>query len=229
MTHIPVARITETFELTLPGLVNGYILTCKTEGKSPHTVEFYRSILGRFLWYAGIHDFPQNVQAIHRFHIVEFRTYLQTESVRWGDASNTARIPVNQTTVRHYYRTLYTFFEWLKQEEVIAGNTVDYIRTPRVCQKVVQALGPDEVQALLSKCPPKTVLGCRDRAIVLILLDSGMRVSELASLSLDDVDAHTGAIVIRHGKGGKQRRQDRLHCAKGTVAVPECISKWYER
>jgi len=39
----------------------------------------------------------------------------------------------------------------------------------------------------------------------MVLLDSGMRVSELANLTVSDVDANTGAIVIRHGKGGKQR------------------------
>ena len=111
MTHASVARITETFELTLSGLINDYILTCNTEGKSPHTIEFYGNMLGRFLWYAERHDFPQNAQAIHRFHIVEFLTYLQTEPVGWGSTSNTARVPVNQTTVRHYYRTLYTFFD----------------------------------------------------------------------------------------------------------------------
>ena len=39
----------------------------------------------------------------------------------------------------------------------------------------------------------------------MVLLDSGMRVSELANLTVSDVDANTGAIVIRHGKGGEQR------------------------
>jgi len=50
MAQAAVDRITETFELTLSGLVKGYILTCKTEGKSAHTIEFYHSILRGFLW-----------------------------------------------------------------------------------------------------------------------------------------------------------------------------------
>jgi site-specific recombinase XerD len=70
---------------------------------------------------------------------------------------------------------------------------------------VIQALSPDEVQKLLTALPSKTMLGCRNRAILMMLLDTGMRVSVLANLSLDNLQTDTGAILVKHGKGGKQR------------------------
>ena len=57
---------------------------------------------------------------------------------------------------------------------------------------------------LLAACPP-TPVGRRDRAIILVLLDTGIRCSELAQLRLGDFDATTQRIRVRHGKANKQR------------------------
>src|SRR5258708_32029808 len=86
------------------------------------------------------------------------------------------------------------------------------------------AIKEEEVMALLKACNFKreatpTVRGCftmrratalRDRAIILVLLDTGLRSSELCALNLGDVDIKTGKIIIRHGpaggsKGGRGR------------------------
>ncbi|MDY6911885.1 MAG: tyrosine-type recombinase/integrase [Chloroflexota bacterium] len=198
-------RITGTFSLTLSGLVKGYILTVRAEGKSPHTIIFYESILNRFMWYAQAHGFPENPQEINRFHITEFLSYVQNEPIRWGGTSNTACRPANETTVRHYYRTLYTFFGWCHIEGFITENPVAPIKTPKAAHKVIQALTDGEIRKLLAQCPQKTQLGCRDRAILLMFLDTGMRVSELANLQPGDIDMDTGSILITQGKGRKQR------------------------
>ncbi len=60
---------------------------------------------------------------------------------------------------------------------------------------------------MISICPRNTFTGERDRAIMLILLDTGMRASELVHLNIEDVDQVTGVVQIREGKGGKPRRQ----------------------
>ena len=61
-----------------------------------------------------------------------------------------------------------------------------------------------EIGVLLAACPP-TPVGRRDRAIILVLLDTGIRCSELAQLRLGDFDATTQRIHVRHGKANKQR------------------------
>lgn len=194
-----------TYKLTLDGLTKGYILTIKTEGKSRHTVYFYESILNRFLWYAENHDFPHDPNEVNRFHIAEFLSYVQNEPIRWGDTSTSARRPANQTTVRHYYRTLYTFFSWLVREGFANDNPASHIKTPTAGNKVIEALTTFEINSLFSACSGKTSLDVRNKAILSLFLDTGLRVSELANLNIDDIDMDSGAILVRHGKGNKQR------------------------
>jgi site-specific recombinase XerD len=190
---------------SLNALVQGYVFNCRCEGKSPKTVSTYEAHLKRFLSYCQQNKFPDNPHKIDAYHIRSFLQYVSSEPIRWGGNSTSARKPAGQSTVNHYYRVLNTFFRWLKQEGLINSNPLSHIKTPKIEQKVVQALSPKEAQALLSNCPSKTALGCRDKAIIMMFLDGGLRVSELATLELADIDMDTGAIVVRHGKGGKQR------------------------
>lgn len=68
-----------------------------------------------------------------------------------------------------------------------------------------KALTPEQVRQLLSRCDRKTVAGRRDFALLLLLVRLGLRASEAASLSLDDLDWKSGEVVV-HGKGSRQSR-----------------------
>ena len=172
---------------SLKALVQGYVFNCKCEGKSEKTIRFYADNLNHFLWWLEQQGLSDDPTQVNPNHIRGFLTYVATEPVRWGGTSTTAFRPASQITVRHYYRVLFTFFKWWQQEQLVIDNPVDRIKTPKIEQRVVQALSPQEVQTLLLHCPPKSPLGCRNRAILMMLLDTGVRVSELASLSITDV------------------------------------------
>ncbi len=195
-----------TFPVTtsLESLVKGYLLNCKCENKSATTIATYERCLGCFLWFCRVNDYPDQPQQISTLHVRAFLSYLG-EANRWGGKAISARAPARQSTINKFYRVLNTFFGWLKREELIPDNPVAHLKTPKIGERVVQALSPNEIDRLLSSCNRKTYLDCRNRAIVMMLLDSGMRVSELASLNLEDVDTTTGSIIIRRGKGGKER------------------------
>jgi len=100
---------------------------------------------------------------------------------------------------------LNTFFGWLKAEELIAENPVARLKTPKIEHKVVQALTHNEIKRLLDTYSSKSMPDVRNKAILSILLDTGLRVSELANLMIEDVDLNTRVVLVRHGKGGKQR------------------------
>ena len=70
---------------------------------------------------------------------------------------------------------------------------------------VIQALVPAELEKLFKECGKNNTLGVRNKAILSILLDCGLRVSELANLSIHDVNIDDGSLLIRRGKGNKQR------------------------
>ena len=72
-------------------------------------------------------------------------------------------------------------------------------------QKVVQPFAKDDVTTLLAACNPKTYVGSRMRAMILFLLDTGVRSSELVSIELCDVLFEEGRVRVLNGKGRKQR------------------------
>lgn len=186
-------------------LVSGYILNCRCEAKSPATIENYTYRLNCFIWFCQTQDYPDEPQNIKPDHIRQFLYYLSTQCNRWGNNTTSARKPASQSTINHYYRVLHTFFNWLCQEELIEHNPLTHIKTPKIEKKVIQALTPNELKLLFHQCSSKTYLDVRNRAILMMFLDTGLRVSELVNLTLDDIDTKTGTILVRYGKGSKER------------------------
>jgi hypothetical protein len=69
-------------------LVNGFVLTKQTEGKSHRTVEFYSENLKRFLWYASRQGWSDDIRMVTQWHVREFLGYLANEKGRWGLEGN---------------------------------------------------------------------------------------------------------------------------------------------
>jgi site-specific recombinase XerD len=189
---------------SLESLAKGYILNCKTEGKSPKTISGYEMILRNFIWYCNQYNHLE-IQKLNSIHMNHFLAYLATEKNRWNSTSPAARKGANRTTVNDYYRALRTFFNWLEREQFIHDNPFKNLKTPKTEKKVIQALTSTEIDRLFNACSGKSPIDIRNKAILCMFLDTGLRVSELASLNIDDIDMNTGSIVVRHGKGGKQR------------------------
>ena len=189
---------------SLESLVRGYILNCRTEGKSPKTISGYEMALRNFAWYCRRSEFPE-IQRLTAVHIRHFLWYLASEPHRWDSTSPAAKRQVTSTTVNSYFRALRTFFNWLEHEELILENPFRNLKTPRIDKKVIQALSHTEIDRLFQLCSGKSTLDIRNRAILSIFLDTGLRVSELASLTMDDIDFDNASLLIRQGKGGKQR------------------------
>ena len=78
------------------------------------------------------------------------------------------------------------------------------VRMPRLEKRVLPPFTAEDIQALLAQCNRKTTKGIRDYGLILMLVDTGLRASELLSLRVGDVDMRSGVIVVM-GKGRKQR------------------------
>lgn len=96
------------------------------------------------------------------------------------------------------------FFEFLNREGLRAHNPVNLIAMPKTVQAMPKSLTEGEVEALLQAPDPNTALGLRDRAMLETLYASGLRVSELVSITLQQLCLNTGVISIV-GKGDKER------------------------
>lgn len=189
---------------SLESLAKGYILNCKTEGKSTKTISGYEMALRNFIWYCREQGFPE-VQKLTAVHVRHFLWYLASEPHRWNSTSPAAKRQASSTTVNNYFRALRTFFNWLQNEELIIENPFKNLKAPKIDKKVIRALSPAEIDGLFKVCSGKSMLDVRNRAILSIFLDTGLRISELTNLTIDDVNIDDGSLLIRHGKGGKQR------------------------
>jgi len=189
---------------SIESLAKGYILNCRIEGKSPKTLVGYQMTLRNFMWYCKQNDFPE-IQHLTAIHIKQFLWYLTNEPHRWNSTCPIAKRQVNSTTVNVYFRSLRTFFNWLDNESLIKENPFKKLKTPKVKQKIIQALSPEEIARLFKVCSGRSYQDVRNKAILSMLLDTGLRISELTNLHLSDIDMDNGSLLIRNGKGGKQR------------------------
>ncbi|OHB78636.1 MAG: tyrosine recombinase XerC [Planctomycetes bacterium RBG_16_55_9] len=110
----------------------------------------------------------------------------------------------SKATIARKLATLRSFYKFLVKRNHIASNPVVSIRTPKQEKKLPRFLEYEEVKKLLGTPPVNTWLGARDRAILETLYSTGIRVSELVALNLDDID-FLGEVVHVRGKGKKER------------------------
>jgi len=110
----------------------------------------------------------------------------------------------SKATIARKLATLRSFYKFLVKRNQLGSNPVVAVRTPKQDKKLPRFLEYDEVKKLLETPPMNSWLGARDRAILETLYSTGIRVSELVALNMDDVD-FLGEIVHIRGKGKKER------------------------
>jgi integrase/recombinase XerC len=110
----------------------------------------------------------------------------------------------SKSTSARKLATLRSFYKFLVKRNFVESNPVASVKTPKQEKKLPKFLEYEEVQKLLSTPPTNTWLGSRDRAILEVLYNTGMRVSEIVALNMDDVD-FLGEVIHIRGKGKKER------------------------
>jgi len=110
----------------------------------------------------------------------------------------------SKATIARKLATLRSFYKFLVKRNEISENPVVAIRTPKQEKKLPRFLEYEEVKRLLETPPMDSWLGARDRAILETLYSTGIRVSELVALNMDDID-FLGEVVHIRGKGKKER------------------------
>lgn len=195
----------ETKRPSVDRLIDSYLMCCETEGKSPKTIEWYGANLKRLCDFLRCRGYSLRVAEISVAEIREFIYYLQNEAMRWAgsryvkDGSN-----LSPYSVQGYVRSIKAFWSWLTLEGYTSQNVMYRLRLPKVPKKVVATFAPEQIDKLLRTLDVKTARGFRDHVIMLILLDTGIRLSELVGLRLEDVDFEQSCFLVR-GKGNKER------------------------
>lgn len=187
-------------KLTFNQTVNGYLLACDARHLSPHTISDYKNSLRLF---------KEFVKGDVPFEDITSQTI---ESFL---ASFTA---VTNTTLLHYYAALAALWTWAVKEQIVDRNIVHSLTPPKPEQREIQPFTEEEFRALLSvaarskayRRPGQRMTDHavihpeRTRAILLMMLDTGLRVGELVGLKIFQVD-HRNSRVKMMGKGALER------------------------
>lgn len=192
----------EKMEITVPTLVDYFIATKKTEGLSPKTVSWYEWLLGKFCaWLPDKRLISLTVQDAR-----DFIASLQARTSRYVNhpRAHEQEGGLSPSTISAYVRTLKVFSGWLYEENYTKTNVLAKLKKPKVPDTIIEPLKPEEIQQIIGCISPNSFLGARLYAVVLLMLDTGLRASEVCTLQLEDVDLPNNELKVM-GKGKKER------------------------
>lgn len=171
---------------------DNFLFDRKVQGFTPGTIVNYRNKLKRFKTFCA----QSGVSTIEQITPSTLRDYLEL-------------LDHDGLTVigrRNHYGALKTFLRWYDSEEEPPGwsNPIAKLKPPKVPDAPIQPIPMADVMKIIDKCP-SDLRGLRDKAILLTLVDTGIRASELLQLDQGDLNLSQGSLLIRHGKGNKTR------------------------
>lgn len=175
---------------SLTDLGKSFARHLRAEGRAPRTVALYGMSVTMYADWLASRGVAPTLEAFTRDNIREWLAHL-------GDT----RAP---GTVRTRYRGLHRFAGWLVDEEEITDHPMRALSPPEAKANPVPVLSDEELAALLKACRGRTFNDRRDEAVIRVLLDTGIRVSELCGLTTETVDLDNGMALVT-GKGSKVR------------------------
>lgn len=191
----------------------------RAANRSPKTIRTYAEAvegLSRFLTNRGM---PRQVSAIRREHI---EAYIEDILTRWTPA-----------TALNRYQGLRQFFRFLVEDGEINESPMARMTPPKVPEAPPPVLTDDELRAILKASEGNTFEQRRDTALLRVMIDTGARVSEIANLTMEDLDLDSGTITVV-GKGRRVRAlplgaksvraMDRY--VRARAAHPQALEPW---
>jgi len=166
-----------------------FLQDAQAANRARGTLIFYQQKLGPFLDHLrreGVHR-PEEIGPVH---LRSFMSALADGHTPGG--------------CHAYWRAMRAFLRFLLREEVLEKDPLIRVRAPKVDLEPLESVDQGVVGAILATCD-KSVVGLRDRSLVLTLLDTGLRAGEACALNIMDIDLTNGAIIVRHSKNRKPR------------------------
>ncbi len=171
-------------------LVRSFELSLRAANKSPKTVKSYTDTVRGFCMFLVEHRMPTDARNLTREHV---ETYMSVQVERFRPKTASIR-----------FGDLQQFFKWAVEEREMDASPMINMRRPHVPEEPPPVLTQDDLRALLKTCSGPGFEDRRDTAIIRLFVDSGMRLSELTSLSVNDLDFDVKVACVI-GKGRRPR------------------------
>jgi integrase/recombinase XerC len=168
--------------VTVEDAAADFLVARELEGRAPETIRHYRIVLADLAAAAG-DVAPADLDA------PTLRRWLAGLAARG----------LTGTSRNGYFRVARNFLRWAEAEDAYGVDTAALarVKSPRLDTAEVEPFAPAEIARLYAACLPGAWLGLRQRAILSVLLDAGLRAGELCGLRLGDVDPRAGLLTVR--------------------------------
>jgi site-specific recombinase XerD len=165
-------------------------------GRSPLTIESYDKVARAFYAFLDDHGMPTDPLNIRREHIESYFEDMRERRHRGRSLAS--------ATIHRHHRNLRAFFNWLADRDYIQRSPMTKMRAPALAIRKVRVPDEEELVRLFATCDGRSFTDRRDSAILHMFMATGLRLSELTSLQVEDLDLeHRLTTII--GKGDKER------------------------
>jgi site-specific recombinase XerD len=191
--------------ITIGELLKRFTISNQTDGKNPKTITWYRDMLTQFSAYLKTERHPCHLSAISLDIVRGYVLYLRHKPKFKGHPFTPTQADyLSPRTVQCHVRALKAFSSWLYAEGCTPENRLKNLKIPKAPVTMIEPLTPEEIKKITVSINKKSPTGARNHTIFVTLLDTGLRASETASITLSNLNLKDGYIKVM-GKGLKER------------------------
>ena len=196
--------MTSKTTFTIDQLIKLYEVSNRAEGKSPKTVSWYSDILGLFAGYLHDECGQDEISIFTKDTVRNYILYLRERPRFQGHPFTPSNGKVSPKTVQGHVRALKAFSTWLYTEGYTEDNRLQSVKLPKAPTKLIEPLTPDEIHKIIDSIDIHSYTGIRNHALLITLLDTGIRENEITGITLNNLNLQDGCIKVM-GKGAKER------------------------
>lgn len=186
--------------LTLKKALELFLMEQQLRGNTEKTIFNYERFLSYFIDYFGS---DRLVTEITVSDLKQYQLYLGDRDKIFNFKTN-IKEKLSKTSIQSYIRQLRAFLKWLYEETYINEDLTLRFKLPKAPKKEPLILSDDEIKLLYNSINDKTEFGLRNKCIISLMLDSGLRREEAIDLEIENIQFTQGLIKIT-GKGEKDR------------------------
>jgi len=193
-------------DMPLAQVMEDYASDLRIQRKSPKTISFYQRNLRLFIRWLQMHGHRCVLVDLNMPTVKKYIFYLEEEHRKYNGHPFTPEQDegLSMYSVQGHVRSLRALSSWLYYEEYLLDNVLQRLKLPKAPKTQIRILTDDEIKVLLSAINPYISSGARNFAILLLTLDSGLRMGEVVDLRLPKTNLELGQLLV-NGKGNKER------------------------
>jgi integrase/recombinase XerD len=204
--------------MKLSKAMEGFVLNIRAEGYSPATIVLYKVVLTNLSKYLK----NPEVNKIKLIDLTSYMVYLRDEYKPRRFGGNVSRL--SDSSIQNHWKGIRAFFNWASVEFRIKNRPDEKLKLPPNNPKVIQPYTKDEIKAIFDVAEftkeattnnrksfkMKRPTASRDLALMLFLLDTGLRVGEVGRLNVKDVDMQEGSVYIEPYGSSQRKTKSRI-------------------